>query len=65
MTSILLPDLTTLSKLIAQLPQKEVENLICLRKRILECVINLSDIGFLDGFSNLLMEEFKIDTIVG
>jgi hypothetical protein len=60
MMLILLPNLPSLSELITQMPQKEVQILIRLRESLLEGSEQLVDFRFLLRVSYLLGEEIQI-----
>lgn len=62
--SVLLPHFPSLSKLITQMTQKEVQILICLGKRILESAVYLLDAGLSPSLSYLLLEKLQISLVV-
>jgi hypothetical protein len=64
MVPILLPNLSTLPKLITQMPQKELQILIRLRERILERRIYIIYSGFLWRSADFLGEKVEVFAVV-
>lgn len=64
MVLILLPNLPTLSKLITQFPQKEIQILISFREGIFKGIVYFLDRRVLFRFRDLLLEQRKILLVV-